>query len=82
MMKKFMGGMGVNQGIISKPNTFFIVNQRRNAPMRRVDQDGIPIIDDCRKQAPRLLNTLLMSDRNKCSRYKVSSVVLRNSFGQ
>jgi chromosome segregation ATPase len=45
MMKRFMGGMGVSQNIISKPNTLFIVNQSTNAPMRRVDQDGIPIID-------------------------------------
>jgi hypothetical protein len=45
MMKRFMGGMSVSQNIISKPNTLFIVNQSTNAPMRRVDQDWIPIID-------------------------------------
>jgi hypothetical protein len=45
MMKRYMGGMGVSQSIMTKPNTLFIVNQSTNAPMRRVQQDGIPIVD-------------------------------------
>ncbi|EAX82996.1 hypothetical protein TVAG_330860 [Trichomonas vaginalis G3] len=45
MMKNYMEGMAVNETTMSKDNTLFIVNQRTNAPLRKVDQDGIPIID-------------------------------------
>lgn len=45
MMKNYMEGMAVNGAVMNKPNTLFIVNQRTNAPLRKVDQDNIPVID-------------------------------------
>jgi hypothetical protein len=45
MMRRYMSGMGVSPELQQKPNTLFIVNQSTNAPMRRVEQDGIPIVD-------------------------------------
>jgi hypothetical protein len=45
MMKKYMGGMGISQNLMSKPNTLFIVNQTTNALVRRVEPAPIPKID-------------------------------------
>lgn len=45
MMKHYMEGMAVNGAVMNKPNTLFILNQRTNAPLRRVDQENIPVID-------------------------------------
>ena len=45
MLKKYMAGMGITQDLQKSPNTLFIVNQNTNAPLRKVDQDTIPIID-------------------------------------
>jgi hypothetical protein len=45
MMKKYMGGMGISQNLMSKPNTLFIVNQTTNALVRRLEPSPIPKID-------------------------------------
>jgi hypothetical protein len=45
MMKKYMGGMGIAQTLMSKPNTLFIVNQTTNALVRRMEPSPIPKID-------------------------------------
>ena len=45
MMKNYMEGMAVNSAVMNKPNTLFIVNQNTNAPLRKYDQDTIPMID-------------------------------------
>jgi len=45
MMKNYMDGMTVSQEIMNKQNTLFIVNQKTNAPLRKVEQESIPIVD-------------------------------------
>ena len=45
MMKRYISGMAVTKDWNDKPNTLFIVNQDTNAPMRRVDQEQIPVIE-------------------------------------
>lgn len=45
MMKRYMSGMAVTKDWNDRPNTLFIVNQDTNAPMRRVDQEQIPVIE-------------------------------------
>lgn len=45
MMKRYISGMAVTKDWNDRPNTLFIVNQDTNAPMRRVDQEQIPVIE-------------------------------------
>jgi hypothetical protein len=45
MLKRYMGGTGISRDLMDRPNTLFIINQETNAPMRRVEQDIIPVVD-------------------------------------
>ena len=45
MVRKYMSGTAISKDLMENPNTLFIVNQETNAPLRKVDQDVIPVIE-------------------------------------
>jgi hypothetical protein len=45
MLKRYMGGTAITKDLMEHPNTLFIVNQETNAPLQKITQDIIPVID-------------------------------------
>ena len=45
MLSKYVNGMGVNQDVLSNPNTLLIINQKTNASHIPNENNNIPIID-------------------------------------